>query len=281
MSPTSACSAKPVITPTKPQLVTINGAVIPKAAIAREIQNHPASTPVEAWKAAARALAIRELLLQEAKRLHIEATPASDAEGRRETDEEALINALVAQEVTIPDAGVEDCRRYYAQNRARFRSPDIFEAAHILLAAAPKDTIARDEARLQAEALIEILKVTPSNFATLALAHSACPSKEVGGNLGQIGPGQTVPEFESALAAMPVGEIYGKPVETRYGFHVIYVSRREPGRQLPFDMVQDRIATYLSERVHRTAMRQYISLLAGRAVIDGIDLASSPTPLLQ
>ncbi len=281
MSQTATCSVKSVISAAKPQVVSVNAVVIQKAAIAREIQNHPASSPVDAWKAAARALAIRELFLQEAKRLHIQATPACDAEGRRETDDEALINALVAREVTLPQADIEGCQRYYAQNRARFRSPDIFEAAHILLAAAPKDTIGRDEARLQAEAIIELLKATPTNFATFALAHSACPSKEVGGNLGQIGPGQTVPEFESALAGMPIGQVHGKPVETRYGFHVVYVARRETGRQLPFEMVQDRIATYLSERVHRTAVRQYIGLLAGRATIEGIELASSDTSLLQ
>lgn len=276
-----ACAAKPVITPTKPQPVTVNAVVIPKTAIAREIQNHPASTPVEAWKSAARALAIRELFLQEARRLQITAVPARDAEGRRETGDEALINALVAQEVKVPDAGAEECQRYYMQNRARFRSPDIFEAAHILIAAAPGDIVARDEARLLATALIDRLKVTPSDFGTLAGAHSACPSRALGGNLGQIGPGQTVPEFESALGAMPIGEVYGKPVETRYGFHVVAVARREPGRQLPFEMVQDRIAAYLSERVHRTAVRQYISLLAGRAQIEGIGLVSSAAPLLQ
>jgi peptidyl-prolyl cis-trans isomerase C len=281
MSQASTCSVKPVITAAKPQIVSVNAVVIPKTAIAREIQNHPASSPVEAWKAAARTLAIRELLLQEAKRLQIAATPASDAAGRRETDDEALINALVAQEVAIPDATLDDCQRYYAKNLARFRSPDIFEAAHILLAADPKDTIARDKARLQAEALIALLTVNPERFREFARAHSACPSRELGGNLGQIGPGQTVLEFESALASMPTGEVHGKPVETRYGFHVVYVARREPGRQLPFDMVRDRIATYLSERVQRTAVRQYIGLLAGRARIEGIDLTSSETPLLQ
>jgi len=281
MSQTSNCAVKPVITASKPQIVSINGAVIAKADIAREIQNHPAANPVEAWKAAARALAIRELLLQEAKRLQIAATPAFDADGRHETDDEALINTLVAQEVKVPDASFTNCQRYYDQNKARFRSPDIFEAAHILLAADPKDIAAREKARREAEALVELIKETPASFAALAGAHSACPSREVGGNLGQIGPGQTVPEFESALAAMPIGQVHAKPVETRYGFHVVMLARREPGRQLPFEMVQDRIATYLAERVHRTAVRQYISLLAGRSVIEGIDLVSSDTPLLQ
>ena len=50
-----------------------------RSAIARETQNHPAAKPIDAWLAAARALVVRELLLQEARRLGIEAV----AGGRR------------------------------------------------------------------------------------------------------------------------------------------------------------------------------------------------------
>ena len=115
----------------------------------------------------------------------------------------------------------------------------------------------------------------------MARAHSACPSREVGGNLGQIGPGQTVPEFERALTTRSLGSVEGPPIETRYGFHIVRVNRHEPGRQLPFDLVCDRITDYLSEHVRRTAIRQYISQLAGRSVITGIDLAASNDPLVQ
>ena len=53
----------------KPVTVSVNGVVMPRDAIARETQHHPADTPILAWQAAARALVIRELLLQEARRL--------------------------------------------------------------------------------------------------------------------------------------------------------------------------------------------------------------------
>ena len=102
--------------------MTVNGVAIPRDVIAREVQHHPARTPAESLKAAARALVVRELLLQEARRLEIEAEPLSDSDGRRETTEEAAIRALVDREVRTPTADAATCRRYYEQNRQQFRS---------------------------------------------------------------------------------------------------------------------------------------------------------------
>ncbi|HLA01419.1 MAG TPA: peptidylprolyl isomerase, partial [Aestuariivirga sp.] len=70
MNMSSSCTVKAVNVP-KPKAVTVNSIEIPRGEIARETQNHPAKSPIEAWKAAAQALAIRELLLQEARRLNI------------------------------------------------------------------------------------------------------------------------------------------------------------------------------------------------------------------
>lgn len=276
----TGCSVKPVLT-TKPKTVSVNGVAIARAAIARETQNHPAAKPIEAWQAAARALVVRELLLQEARRIGMTAEPAMDDEGRRETEEEALVRGLVEREVKTPEAETEACRRYFAFNRERFRTPDLFEARHILLAAAPRDAKGRVEAAARAEAMIGEIRKDPGAFATLAAAVSACPSGATGGSLGQIGPGQTVAEFEAALGALPVGEVAPAPVETRYGFHIVQVDRRIPGRELPFEIVQPRIAAWLGERVRHAAIRQYIGILAGRAEIVGVDLAAQSSPLVQ
>jgi peptidyl-prolyl cis-trans isomerase C len=280
MNMSAGCTVKPIVAP-KPKAVTVNGTEIPRAEIARETQNHPAKSPIEAWKAAAQALAIRELLLQEARRLNIGAQPMAYDEGRRETEDESLVRLVIENGVTTPKASVDDCERYYAQNLRRFRSPSIFEASHILIMASPGDAKARGDARNQAAQVIVELQANPAAFAKLAKQYSACPSREVGGNLGQIGPGQTVPEFEQVLATLAVGVIHGTPIESRYGFHIIRLHRRVDGKQLPFEMVHPRIASYLEEHVRRTAIRQYISLLAGRAAVSGIDLAASNTALLQ
>jgi peptidyl-prolyl cis-trans isomerase C len=261
--------------------VSVNGVVIAESAIGQETQNHPASSPAEAWQLAAHALVVRELLLQEAMRLDIRPAPATDPDGRRETEEEALIGALIASEVRTPSADEATCRRHYQQNRRRFRTPDLHELRHILLPAAPLDQAARAEARRQAASIIEQIQGDPDAFAALATAMSACPSAATGGSLGQIGRGQTVPEFEGALATLPVGEVAAQPVESRYGLHVVWLDRRIVGRELPFEAVQARIAAWLDEAVRRTAIRQYLSILAGRATITGIEIEASATPLAQ
>jgi len=269
-----SCSLHQTVLPTS-NGVRINGCAIPHDLIAREVQQYPSRTPADAWKAAVRALAVRELLLQEAKRLDVQAEPIVDSEGRRETEEEAAIRELVAQEVRTPDADLDNCRRYYERNLHRFRSPDIYEAAHILFAAVESDPVSYAQARASADCAAAILRDQPEYFAELARAHSACPSATQGGNLGQITTGQTTLEFEQALVALMPGCISQDPVATRYGFHIIRLDRKLDGRELPFELVADRIAEYLRESVQRRAMAQYIARLASAAHIEGIDLTSA------
>ena len=188
---------------------------------------------------------------------------------------------LVAREVVTPEADETVCRRYYGMNRQRFRSADLHAVRHILLSAPPNDAAARSEAKRRADIIIAALRNDPSAFGGIAEVESACPSGKTGGQLGQIGPGQTVPEFEQALKSMPVGDVGAAPVETRYGFHVVLLDRRIDGCEMPFEIVRERIAGWLNEKVRRAAIRQYIAILAGRADITGIDFDASVTPLVQ
>ncbi len=259
----------------QPKNVSVNGVVIARDAIAREVQHHPARRPIEAWQAAARALVIRELLLQEARRLGLVAEPCFDADGRHETEDEALVRTVHEREVITPEPDVATCRRYYEQNRDAFRSETLYEASHILFAARRDQAQAYAETRARAESALIELAQAPERFEELARANSACPSASQGGNLGQISQGQTTPEFERALSALAPGETTRWPVETRYGFHVIRLNRRIEGEELPFELVADRIADYLRECVGRRATAQYIARLVSRAEIAGIELAGA------
>src|SRR5439155_25880332 len=97
-----SCSGHTALAGTPRMPVTVNGFTFPHGAISSGTQNHPAPTPIAAWTAAARALAVRELLVQEARRLDLQAEPAVDEEGRRETEEEALLRGLVETQVATP-----------------------------------------------------------------------------------------------------------------------------------------------------------------------------------
>ena len=199
--------------------VTVNGVTISRKTIAAEMQNFPGRSPVESWHAACRALVIRELLLQEAVRLEISVEQKADADGRKETEEDALLRALIEREVPVPEADEEALRRFYANNRARFVTPPLYEASHILIAARHDHAAAFAAAQEKIRAIAATLAEAPECFASLARTMSDCPSAEVGGSLGQIGPGDTTVEFEQALVGLAPGEI-SAPVETRYGVHL-------------------------------------------------------------
>jgi peptidyl-prolyl cis-trans isomerase C len=270
-----SCSVHVQFPAGKPITVSVNGISIARDAIQREMQHHPAAKPIVAWQHAARALVIRELLLQRAKHLDLTPEPICDEAGRRETEDEALMRAVVDREVTVPEPDDETCRRYYERNRARFRSSDIYEVSHILFAAVPENHEDYAQARADAAAVLATLQESPECFAALAKAYSRCPSAEQGGNLGQITEGQTTPEFERALVSLSAGELCTEPVATRYGFHIIRLERKHGGRVLPYEAVSERIADYLRESVRRRADAQYVARLVSAAKIEGIEIAGA------
>jgi len=259
----------------EPEIVSVNGIEIPRDIIAREVQHHPAPKAIEAWQSAARALAIRELLLQQARYLKIVPPPLNEENGPQETDEEALIQGLIEREVATPEPDDAACRRYYEQNKRRFRSPPIYAATHILFSVRQDDPEGYAKTQALAQSVLAELKQNPERFEELAREHSACPSAAQGGALGQISVGQTTPEFEKALEALAPGAMTEAPVETPYGLHIIRLDDKVEGKELPFDLVADHIASYLRENVTHRATAQYIARLVSSAEIAGIDLAGA------
>lgn len=255
--------------------VLVNGNVIEEALILREMQYHQAESIEEARYKAAYALIVKELLLERARELRLSAELITG-----ENEEEALIRTLLALEVQQPIPTEEDCERYFAANRDKFKTPTLLAASHILVSADPKDPEAREQVQMQANMILEQLQNTPDLFSALAKQYSDCPSKELNGELGQLDKGQTVPEFERQIFTMAEG-LCLYPVETRYGFHVVRIDKRVEGDPLPYNMVADRIATYLKDQVYRRSINQYISLLAGQASIEGIHIQGAESLLVQ
>ncbi|WP_428700063.1 peptidylprolyl isomerase [Stappia sp.] len=256
--------------------IVVNGEHLPVAAIGTEAQNHPVrdGSPRAAWQRAAEALAIRTLLLQEAARREIVTERREVGPGRYETDEEARIRALldlVVEATPSEDAAV---RQEWQRDPSRFRSPPLWEVSHILCACEPGDktgaAIARDRARrLCAEALAD-----PSGFARLAARASDCGSRSSGGTLGQLGPGDTVPEFETALRLLGDGEVTAEPVATRHGYHVIRLDALAEGQVLPYEAVRPKIAAAMEKASWARAARAFVADLVASAEISGVDLST-------
>jgi len=152
-------------------------------------------------------------------------------------------------------------------------------ARHILFAVTPGTPVSLLRAKAE-ETLME-LRAHRELFAQRAAELSNCPSGAQGGNLGQFGRGQMVPEFDAAVFGTDASGVLPQLATTRYGFHVIAVDHRIAGRALPFEQVESAIAAALEAQVTALALRQYIEVLAGQAEMEGVDLAGVASPLVQ
>ncbi|MBT3436574.1 MAG: peptidylprolyl isomerase [Oceanospirillaceae bacterium] len=255
--------------------VLVNGITIAEQDILQEMQYHPAGSAPVAQQQAARALVVKQLFLKRAEALDI-----NERMMPGESQDEANIRGLLAQEISRPEADDATCRRYYGANPEKFKTPVIIAASHILLAADPADMEGRVRAKAQSKAILNTLATTPEQFVDFAKRYSACPSKNMGGELGQLSKGSTVPEFERQIFSLPQG-LAREAIESRYGYHITRVDMRVEGDPLPYDQVADRIASYLRDRVYRQSIHQYVALLAGEASIEGVNIEAAASPLVQ
>jgi peptidyl-prolyl cis-trans isomerase C len=250
--------------------VRINGVEIPPEAIAHEIQHHPAPDAESAWIEAARALAVRELLLQEARRLGIAADPEADEAGRIEADDDSLVRALLEAEIRPEAPGDEECRRYYDAQQHRFRTPDLFEASHILIEPDGDGEGAWSAAEAQARAIAAEVGDDAAAFAAAARKFSQCPSARQDGALGQIRRGELAAPVQAGIEALAEGSAGRAPVRSRFGWHVLRLHRRIDGQVLPFEIVGARIADMLEARSWSLAAARYVAALAARSQVEGI-----------
>lgn len=269
---TGGCGGPEPMMPPPPTFgeVRVNGVEISPEAIAQEIQYHPAPDAETAWTEAARALAVRELLLQEAQRLGIETEPETDEGGRQEADEDAIVRALLERKVAPYCPDERECLRFYEANKHRFRTPDLFDAAHILIEPEADDEQRWSNAEASAQRIIERIGNDPRAFAESARTLSKCNSAQQDGALGQIRRGELVESIQAGLEALNDGETGAEPVKSRFGWHVLRLHRRIPGQVLPFEVVRDKIADTLEARSWTVESARYIADLASAGQVEGV-----------
>jgi peptidyl-prolyl cis-trans isomerase C len=135
------------------------------------------------------------------------------------------------------EASQEEVERFYEENKElQFTTPEQRCARHILF---------NKDQRAQAEEVKGRLQ-NGADFAELAREFSQDPgSAENGGDLGCLGQGETVPNFEEALFNAEEGEIVG-PVETEFGYHVVEVTDIRQQSTQPLSEVEGQIREQLS-----------------------------------
>ena len=232
---------------------------------------------------ALRQRACTELLRQAAQQAGLlSADDVPGALGAISTEASDAIEQLLDRELPVPDPSEEACRRYHEAHPAAHAQGERAQLRHVLFAVTPGVDV--KQLRLRAEALLIDLRCADdggAKFAEAAAQWSNCPSGQQGGDLGWLTRADCAPEFAREVFGSAEIGVLARLVHSRFGLHVVEVVAREAGQQPAFEDVRQAIALTLRQQAWVNALRQYLQLLAGAAVVEGVALDAAESPLVQ
>jgi len=189
---------------------------------------------------------------------------------RKQIAEDTKIRKLyekVTADVAAPAEA--DVKKYFEEHPEEFEQKATVDAAHILISTQgitePAQLAAKEKAAKELRE--ELVAKKGENFAEMAGAHSDCPSKAQGGDLGEFEKGQMVPEFETAAFAQEIGAI-GETVKTQFGYHIIKVNGKKEAKTLEYAEVQADLTERLAQEGKSAKMGSYVEELRKGAKIE-------------
>jgi len=162
----------------------------------------------------------------------------------------------LSKDITVTPKEVKD---YYSNNASLFVVPGKLNANHILL-----------NTKEEAIDIIKTLSTSKNlkdDFIKLAIEKSTGPSGKDGGGLGWFSPSEMVPEFSNALASMKKNSITTTPVQTKFGFHVIYFNDKEANKTVSFDKAKGQIKAVIGQNKFKEKMDTIINNEISKAKI--------------
>ena len=163
--------------------------------------------------------------------------------------DDLLINYAADKAISAVKVTDEDVKKYYEENKEQFVTGESVNASHILVSS-------------EEEALDVLAKINGGDvtFEEAAQTYSSCPSKDAGGSLCDFTRGQMVPEFDTAVFEMGVGEIAG-PVKTQFGYHIIKLNAKNESKALDLAEIRGELEQMLYSEKRREAYERKINQL--------------------
>lgn len=231
----------------------VNGVSIPQSrvdlAVKTELAQGQADTP-ELRKNIRETLIKRELMIQEADKLHLDKSPEVLQEMEM-AKQSVLINAFLLDYMKKNPISEDVLKQEYEARKAKLGDKE-YNARHILVGT-------EDEAK----AIITQLN-KKTKFAKLVAKSKDTGSAAQGGSLGWAVPSNFVPPFAEALQSLKKGEYTKVPVQSQFGWHVILLDDERALKVPAFEEVKPQ----LQQRLQQQAIQKAIADLLAKAKVE-------------
>lgn len=194
------------------------------------------------------------LALIEARARGLEQAPAAVAAAKRfqeELMEGALYDGYVLKDVSVGD---EEVRAYYDAHAAELVTPEKRQVAHLVVATLEEAQALRKRVG-DGEPFEDLVKQYSSDTQTA----------KSGGDLGLIGRKDVPPEFAPVLA-LREGEV-SEPLQSKFGYHLVRLTKIVPEQALAFDAAKDDIRKSLLQKKHKEKRNAWVAQLRAAATI--------------
>ncbi|KAA9130762.1 hypothetical protein F3N42_10330 [Marinihelvus fidelis] len=174
--------------------------------------------------------------------------------------EEELANAWAEHVVLQSDPADYSvmAEEYYQGNRSMFMTPETVDVTHLLVGTGDRTD---GEAREKADLLYAEIIAQPDRFQALIFENTDDPSVSTNeGSFKNVKPGDMVKPFEDAAFALEVGA-FSEPVKSRFGYHIIRLDARNPGKQRSFEDVRPQLVNRMRKEHRERVKNEYLSSL--------------------
>ena len=179
----------------------------------------------------------------------------------------SVTKLMDAEVATVPGPSDADAKDFYAKNPERFKEEESVRASHILIRVDPNaDAPTKAKAKATIDSVLKRAKAGEP-FDKLAQQYSQDGSAAQGGDLNFFPRGQMVPEFSNVAFALKPGQI-SDVVTTQFGYHIIKVTDRKPGRVVPFEEAEGQIKDFLAGQKKQEHADAFIGGLKKKSKIE-------------
>ncbi len=163
--------------------------------------------------------------------------------------EQLLMEYAISKCVENVRVTEDEVKAFYEAHKAELDGGETVNASHILV-----------DSEEKANEILAAINAGEVTFEDAARAHSTCPSSAEGGNLGDFGRGQMVPEFDKACFEMEIGEVRG-PVKTQFGYHIIRLNAKNAAEPIAYGDIRGQLYQQVTQEKQQAAYQSKINQL--------------------